>query len=72
MQKLTPTMIKALRVRLRVEEDDPSMDDRIAAMSGPDIVREMSAWRLGDEKWADMFAMWMVHANTTAEEIYKL
>lgn len=48
-----------LRQRLGLEDDDDSKDGIIAKYSPEKIVRELSAWHLGDPRWAESFAYWM-------------
>jgi len=60
--------MESLRQRRGLDEDDASMDDEIKKMPPAEIVRELSAWELGDSSWADTFASWMQEAGAKPED----
>ena len=51
-------VIDILRMRLDLEPDDPSHDDRIAKYSAEKVLRELCAWNLGDPGWASTMLRW--------------
>lgn len=52
-------LMKPLRERLGLEENDTSRDDEINSRLPIDNLRELSAWEFGDPSWADWFAQRM-------------
>lgn len=48
-------LMKPLRERLGLKEDDTSQDYLIASRRPIDNLRELSAWEFGDPSWADWF-----------------
>lgn len=53
MQQLKDlNMLKNIRSRMGLEEDDSSRDEVILKMSDTKLVSLDSAWELGDEHWA--------------------
>jgi hypothetical protein len=49
-------LMKVLRERLGLENDDASKDYLITSRRHIDNLRELSAWEFGDPSWADWFA----------------
>jgi hypothetical protein len=66
--KLTRQMMTALRGRRDLGDDDTSQDDEILAMSPTRIVQEVGAWNLGDGRWVNEIAHWMVAAGADPED----
>lgn len=52
-------MMRILRQRRDLSQDDASQDDSIKAMSPRSIVEQCVAWELGDPSWAGVIARWM-------------
>jgi len=48
-----PYILEMLRQRSRLKEDDKRMDGHFNEMSPRAVVRECTAWKLGDPAWAD-------------------
>jgi hypothetical protein len=48
-------LMKILRQRLDLEEDDTQKDYLIESRRSIDNLRELSAWEFGDPSWADWF-----------------
>ena len=67
---ITPSMMVALRGRLGLKSDDASRDDSIREMTPSEIVRECTAWNLGDPYWARLIAGWMMATGCTAEDLF--
>jgi hypothetical protein len=66
--KLPENMMKMLRERRCLCDDDTSQDKEIEAMKPALIVRQCASWRLGDPFWADIFAGWMMEAGAKPED----
>ena len=56
MKTLPRSMMIALRGRRGLEENDTSQNGEIMAMSPESQVRQVVAWNLGDNAWANWFA----------------
>ena len=67
--ELTESMMEMLRGRRGLDEDDTSQDDGIRAMAPSVIVRECTAWELGDGAWATRIARWMDKAGCTVVDM---
>ena len=51
---MTPEhILRTLRKRRRLEEEDTSVDDSLENMKPMDKLRECVAWEIGDVRWAD-------------------
>ena len=57
--KPTATMMRNLRGRFGLDDNDTSKDEAIMEMSPEDMVRECVVWELGDPSWASRIAGWM-------------
>ena len=66
---LSESMMVALRGRRGLDEGDMSQDELIRKMSPGRIVRECTAWDLGDGGWASRIAGWMIRAGAKPEEV---
>ena len=64
-------MMEMLRGRRGLEDDDTSQDEKIKKMSPEKIVKECTAWQLGDSSWATVIAEWMAHAQCSVEDLTK-
>ena len=67
--QLSESMMIILRGRRDLDEDDTSQDDEIRAMPGSKIVRDCTAWHLGDPHWATVIAGWMDRAGCTVADL---
>lgn len=67
--KLPNNMMVMLRGRYNLDETDTRMDAEIVKLKPAEIVRECSAWRLGDPLWAVVFAEWMKAAGCKPEDL---
>jgi hypothetical protein len=66
--KLTRNMMEMLRQRYALDADDSSKDVEILKMSPVDVVRDCTAWKIGDPSWANEIAAWMVHAGAKPQD----
>jgi len=66
--KLPEDMMRCLRGRRRLEEDDVSQDHLIESMDPVNAVIQCTAWRLGDGDWALIVARWMVKAGAQPKD----
>ena len=66
--KLTVSMLKVLRQRRGILEDDDSQDKEIEKMIPYRIVKEMVSWYLGDGGWLDDIIYWMKCAEYKLKE----
>lgn len=62
-------LMKPLRERLGLDENDKSRDSEISSRLPIDNLRELSAWEFGDPSWADWFVQRMqaLGVKTTKE-----
>lgn len=67
--KLTESMMRMLRGRLNLKPDDTSRDNDILSMSPVEIVRECTAWQLGDPYWATMIASWIKITECNVDDL---
>jgi hypothetical protein len=51
-------IISTLRARAHLSNYDKSKDEELRAMSPMDKLRNVIAWEIGDERWADQFITW--------------
>jgi hypothetical protein len=68
MDAIPPSLCLPLRGRLGLDEDDDSRDADILAMSPVEMVREATAWKLGDPSWARIIARYMVVTGAKPED----
>ena len=61
--------MEMLRGRLGLNEDDTSRDAEILKMEPYEVVRECSAWKLGDPYWATMIAGWMKQSGCKVDDL---
>ena len=61
-------MMNMLRGRYGLEDGDTSKDEAIGELSPVEVVRECSAWKLGDPSWATEFAGWMEASGAKPED----
>jgi len=66
--KLTAQMKEMLRGRCGLSPFDTSKDVAILEMSPVEVVRECTAWKLGDPFWATEIAAWMVAAGANPKD----
>jgi hypothetical protein len=64
-------MLQKLRGRLGLEKDDKSRDEKFYQMSPVKIVKECTAWELGDAGWATIIAEWIVAVNADPKDFLK-
>lgn len=67
---IPPYMLKKLRGRLGLEEDDKSRDERFYKMTPVQIVKECVAWEIGDETWATIIADFMVSMDVQPKDFF--
>jgi len=66
--KLTPKMMGMLRQRFGSSEGDDRKDAEILKLTPVEVVRECTAWQLGDPGWADQIAQWMKAAGAKPQD----
>jgi len=59
IQKYPDYMMKILRQRRGLNENDCSEDREIEIMNPISVVEECAAWILGDSAWANIFIQWI-------------
>jgi len=52
-------IMRIIRQRLDLDEDDTSQDDSISNMSPYEAFQEVCGWKLGDPFWAPDILMWV-------------
>lgn len=56
--KLPTRLLKILRKRFDLDEDDSSIDDELNALEPIVKLRHIVAWDLGNPDWADQILYW--------------
>ena len=69
MKKYSYDMMKALRGRWNLEENDESQDDEIMKMPPRDVVLECTTWFLGDPGWALRIASWIRQSKVNVVDL---
>lgn len=60
-------LMRDIRQRLGLDENDTSRDTEIEAMTPEKKLRAVVGWHLGDEQWANDFINWAVALGVTIE-----
>ena len=64
-------MMRIMRQRMGLGDNDNSQDERINAMPPESIVINVTAWYLGDGGWASRIANWIIDAGAKVEDVYE-
>ena len=67
---LSISTLKALRGRHDLKEDDNSLDAEFLKMEPIEIVRECTAWHLGDPSWANLIARLIVETEANPKDMF--
>lgn len=66
--KLPPHILKMLRGRHGLADDDTSCDAEFRQMDPAVIVRECAGWTIGDPSWVTIIAGWMQAVGAKPED----
>lgn len=66
--KIPEHMLRLLRLRHELAEDDTSSDADFHAMTPVEIIRECVTWDLGDPSWANRIAGFMKAVGAKPED----
>lgn len=69
MTTLSNHTMNALRGRRGLEDDDTSQDKKIMAMSPEEKVREVVAWELGSDGWANQIASLILETGASVKKL---
>ena len=64
-----PYVMRILRQRRRLDEDDESEDAQINALTPEFAVKEICGWEFGDPRWANRFAGWIIDCKASVKNL---
>lgn len=65
---MTENLMKKIRQRSGLEENDTSHDEELNARSPRAKLHDIVGWELGDGSWADSFLYWAKECGYKIEE----